>query len=123
VGSVLVVAVDEVDDEAPELLADPDDGSVEEFAADRSDPAPARSRVGLGVGGRGFVPPGWSKLRVGRPSRRRRTPVASRSRHTGPSGGHDFDQIIESDEVGGIAGVEPRTVGVRGGGYQQVEHS
>jgi len=36
-GSVLVVVVDVVEDEAVELLAVPDDGSVEEFAADGSD--------------------------------------------------------------------------------------
>ena len=39
VGSVLVVVRDVVGDEAFELLAVPDDGAVEEFAADRADPA------------------------------------------------------------------------------------
>ncbi len=44
VGSVLVVVSDAVDNEAFELSAVPDDGSVEELAAYRSDPA-----FGVGV--------------------------------------------------------------------------
>ena len=36
---VLVVVPDEVDDEALELAAVPDDGAVEEFSSDRADPA------------------------------------------------------------------------------------
>ena len=46
-GSVLVVVVDVVADESFELVLVPDDGSVEEFASDRSDPS-----FGEGVGHR-----------------------------------------------------------------------
>ncbi len=44
-GSVLVVGVDVVGDEAFELALVPDDGAVEKLSADRSDPA-----FGEGVG-------------------------------------------------------------------------
>ncbi len=48
---MIVVVGDVVDDEALELFAVPDDGAIEQFAADRSDPA-FGERVGHGCSDR-----------------------------------------------------------------------
>jgi hypothetical protein len=36
------------------------------------------------------------------------------------SDGDDLDQLVRTDEVGRVAGVEPGGVGMRGGGDQQI---